>query len=89
MLQVLKEGQYGIVYGRLNARRLHKKYFNSLNDIEKSFDSSIFIYVAKCVQPYLPSLEDLGEYDLAISFLQPHNIVLNKVKAKKKIAWIE
>lgn len=88
MLQVLKEGQYGIVYGRLNARRLHKKYFNSLNDIEKSFDSSIFIYVAKCVQPYLPSLEDLGEYDLAISFLQPHNIVLNKVKAKKKIAWI-
>ena len=43
MLQVLKEGQYGIVYGRLNARRLHKKYFNSLNDIEKSFDSSIFI----------------------------------------------
>ena len=88
MLQVLREGQFGIVYGRLNARRLHKKYYNLLNDIEKSFDSSIFIYVAECVQPYLPSLEDLGEYDLAISFLQPHNIVLNKVKAKKKIAWI-
>ena len=88
MLQILKEGQYGIVFGRLKARRLHKKYFNSLNDIEKSFDSSTFIYVAECVQPYLPSLEDLGEYDLAISFLQPHNIVLNKVRAKKKIAWI-
>lgn len=88
MLQVLKEGQYGIVLGRLKARKLHRKYHKSLTDIEKSFDSSSFHYVAECVQPYLSSLEDLGEYDLAISFLQPHNIVLNKVKAKKKIAWI-
>ena len=88
MLQVLKEGQYGIVLGRLKARKLHGKYHRSLTDIEKSFDSSSFHYVAECVQPYLPSLGDLGEYDLAISFLQPHNIVLNKVKAKKKIAWI-
>lgn len=88
LLQVLKEGQYGIVLGRLKARRLHRKYHKSLTDIEKSFDSSSFHYVAECVQPYLPSLDDLGEYDLAISFLQPHNIVLNKVKAKKKIAWI-
>ena len=88
MLQVLKEGQYGIVLGRLKARKLHRKYHKSLTDIEKSFDSSSFHYVAECVQPYLPSLDDLGEYDLAISFLQPHNIVLNKVKAKKKIAWI-
>ncbi len=88
MLQVLKEGQYGIVLGRLKARKLHRKYHKSLTDIEKSFDSSSFHYVAECVQPYVPPLDDLGEYDLAISFLQPHNIVLNKVKAKKKIAWI-
>lgn len=88
MIQVLKEGQYGIVRGRLKARKLHKKYHRSLTNIEKTFDSSAFHYVAECVQPYLPSLEDLGEYDLAISFLQPHNIVLNKVRAKKKIAWI-
>jgi glycosyltransferase involved in cell wall biosynthesis len=88
MLQVLKEGQYGIVLGRLKARKLHRKYHKSLTDIEKSFDSSSFHYVAECVQSYLPSLDDLGVYDLAISFLQPHNIVLNKVKAKKKIAWI-
>jgi glycosyltransferase involved in cell wall biosynthesis len=88
MLQVLREGQYGIVFGRLNARRRNKRYINSLDIIEKSYDSSFFIYVAECVQPYLPSLDDLGEYDLAISFLQPHNIVLNKIKAKRRIAWI-
>ena len=27
-------------------------------------------------------------YDLAISFLEPHYIVANKVKAKRKIAWM-
>lgn len=88
MLQVFKEGQYGVVWGRIKARWFHKKYYQTLNDLEKSFDSSSFHYVAEYVQPYLQSLEDLGEYDLAISFLQPHNIVLNKVRAKKKIAWI-
>ena len=29
-----------------------------------------------------------SEYDLAISFLAPHNICLDKVCAKKKVAWI-
>ena len=88
MKQILKEGQFGVAFGRMRARRMHKRYHQSLGDKERSFDSSAFHYVAECVQPYLPSLEDLGEYDLAISFLQPHNIVLNKVKAKKKVAWI-
>ena len=88
MKQILKEGQFGVAIGRLRARRLHKKYHQSLDDRERAFDSSAFHYVAECVDRYLPTLEDLGEYDLAISFLQPHNIVLNKVKAKKKIAWI-
>ena len=88
MKQILREGQIGIVLGRLRARRLHKIYYQSLTEKEKAFDSSSFHYVAECVQRFLPSLDDLGEYDLAISFLQPHNIVLNKVRAKKKIAWI-
>lgn len=86
--QILKEGQFGVAIGRLRARRLHKRYHHSLDSKERSFDSSAFHYVAECADRYLPSLEDLGEYDLAISFLQPHNIVLNKVSAKKKIAWI-
>ena len=86
--QILKEGQFGVAIGRWRARRRFKKYHETLTTEEKGFDSSAFHYVADSVQPFLPSLEDLGEYDLAISFLQPHNIVLNKVRAKKKIAWI-
>ena len=88
MKQILREGQLGVALGRLKARRLNKKYHKSLRDQAKSLDNSGFHYVSHCVQPYLPSLDDLGEYDLAISFLQPHHIVLNKVRAKKRIAWI-
>ena len=40
------------------------------------------------VTPILPSLDYLGEYDLAISYLTPHDIVKEKVNARQKIAWI-
>ena len=88
MKQILLEGQLGIFYARLKARCQHAKYSKSLPGPEKSIDCSAFQYVADAVQPFLPSLERLGEYDLAISFITPHNIVLSKVKSKKKIAWI-
>lgn len=88
MKQILLEGQLGVFYGRLKAKRLHNRYHEALPANDKSMDSSIFQYVADAVNPFLPPLKDLGEYDLAISFLTPHNVVLNKVKAKKKIAWI-
>ena len=88
MKQILLEGQFGVFYGRLKARKLYSKYHETLMGDAKKVDNSAFQYVADEVQPYLPSLSYLGEYDLAISFLTPHNIVLNKVRAKKKIAWI-
>ena len=88
MKQILKEGQFGVLYGRLKARRQHRSYHDSLPASMKSMDSSVFQYVADAVDSFLTSLHDLGEYDLAISFMQPHNIVLKKVRAKKKIAWI-
>lgn len=88
LVQVLKEGQFKIALARLKARREHGKYYKTLSDDIKMQDSSVFQYVMDAVTPRLTSLEDLGEYDLAISFLQPHNIVLGKVRAKKKICWI-
>lgn len=88
MKRILMEGQLRLFYSRLKAKRLHAKYHESLIGDALKMDNSAFQYVADEVQPFLPSLYDLGEYDLAISFLTPHNIVLNKVRAKKKIAWI-
>ena len=48
MKQILREGQVGIVLGRLRARRLYKNYHQSLMDKEKAFNSSSFHYVAEC-----------------------------------------
>lgn len=50
-------------------------------------DCSIFQYMANCTTPILPRISD-HEYDFAISFITPHNICLEKVSAKRKIAWI-
>lgn len=36
--------------------------------------------------PFLPKVNE--EYDVAISYLWPHDFIAYKVKAKKKIAWI-
>lgn len=40
----------------------------------------------KFSMPYLSNLEK--EYDIAISYVWPHYFIADKVKAKKKVAWI-
>ena len=85
IIEALFKGQIGIVWGRLKAKWRAKKY-QSKDSTKPQY--AIYQYIAQEVDSYLPSLENYGEYDLAISFLQPHNYVLSKVKAKKKACWI-
>lgn len=85
MKKVLKRGYIDIVFSRLLAKWKCHKYMKRARYTD---GSSIFQYVADMVTPLLSSLYQYGEYDLAVSFLTPHNIVLDKVKAKKKLAWI-
>jgi len=85
MKEALLHGQLGVVWGRLKAKWQYRKYLQK-KGIEDS--SAVFQYVGNAVTPWLPSLHQYGEYDLAISFLTPHNIVLDKVLARKKICWI-
>ena len=82
---VIRDGYWKIAFARLKARMQFRRYVRRNHPKE---GSAIFQYVSNAVSPYLPILQHLGEYDLAISFLTPHNIVLDKVKAKKKAAWI-
>ena len=83
--ETLIKGQIGIAYGRLKARWRARKYQPKNSFIPQY---AIFQYVAQEVEPHLPSLDRYGEYNLAISFLQPHNYVLSKVRAEKKACWI-
>lgn len=50
--------------------------------------NAYFQFLADNVTPLLPSLDYLGEYDLAINFIGLMNIVRDKVRAKKKVTWI-
>ena len=85
MKNVLREGHIDIVAARLLAKIRHRIYRHT--HAITGEDASIFQYVANCTTPFLPKIND-KEYDLAISFLAPHNICLDKVRAKKKVAWI-
>lgn len=89
IITAIKKGYIGIALARLVAKFVHLIKSVKLKMINGTFDDySIFVLVAKYITPLLPSLKKYGEYDLAISFITPHNIVKDKVKAKKKIAWI-
>lgn len=82
---LLQEGFWGIGIARA-AAALKTKVNNKLLNLRENASSAA--YSLRYTEPFLPSLKQYGLYDLAISFLMPHNIVLNKVAAKKKIAWI-
>lgn len=82
---VIKSGHFGIALGRLLAKRRGKRFAQQHQGKESI---AVFQYVHTNVTPLLPSLHKYGEYDLAISFLIPHNIVRDKVMAKQKWAWI-
>lgn len=83
--QALMAGCFRVVWARFKAKWQFIRYKKQ----KKIKDSTaIFQYIGNMVTPELPSLEFLGEYDLAISYLTPHNIVRDKVRAKKKICWI-
>ena len=85
MLEALFRFQLRILWGRIKAKWRMRRY-QPRDDSKSQF--AIFQYVAQEVEKHLPPLVKFGEYDLAISFLQPHNYVLSKVKAKKKACWI-
>lgn len=82
--QIIKEGNILIGTSRILAKlngdirsKLSKKYVESVVQMQLMW---------KYTLPFLPKLDK--EYDVAISYLWPHYFIAEKVKAKKKIAWI-
>lgn len=81
---VLFSKQWKVGIARLWAKVIHWWHNRHI----KGENAAIFDEVGRATVKVLPSLEYLGKYDVAISFLTPHYIVRDKVNAKKKIAWI-
>ncbi len=85
MKDVLKDGYLRLFLARIKAKWQFAKY--KKQNYPKD-GNAIFSYVAKNVTPLLPPINPDKEYDLAVSFLAPHDIVLNKVNARKKACWV-
>ena len=82
---VLKKGHFRMFLARMKAKIRMRKYVKKSNPKDYS---AIHGYVGEEVSRILPNLHHLGTYDLAISFLNPHNFVKDHVLARKKICWI-
>lgn len=84
LVKIALEGHWAMAAARLWAKladRVHNRHL--CGEV-----ASILDEVGRAASFVLPSLHGLGEYDLAISFLTPHYVVRDKVKARTKIAWI-
>lgn len=84
--ELVKRGFWRIAAARLWAKRVSRKaYRRSGSELP---NASVFHYMAKYTTPLLPRINPNVTYDLAISFLTPHQITLQKIQARKRIAWI-
>lgn len=86
IIDLLKQREFKVFYGRmksklLSKRKVRKLRLNNDNQVELT-------YSHKYTYKYFDFINKDTTYDLAISFLTPHYICLNKCSAKKKIAWI-
>ncbi len=86
IVELAKRGYWSIAIARLWAKFISNwRYRKGKSPLP---NSSVFDKVSKYTTPLLPKINPTVTYDLAISFLTPHRIVLKKVNAKKKVAWI-
>ena len=85
MADTLKEGHF-----LLTCARLRGKIAAALFDRKHSYTESgvALEYSHKYTCHLMPDIQPDIEYDAAISFLTPHYFAAEKVRAKKKIAWI-
>lgn len=84
IINVIKRGQLKVACGRMAGKYAAQRRVRELklaeNDVALEYSHKYTINA-------MPIVSD-EEYDVAISFLTPHYFVAEKIKAKKKIAWI-
>ena len=86
IVELVRRGFWHIAAARMLARFVSKRlYKNSGTVLENGSGQDI---ISKYTTSLLPKINYSVCYDLAVSFHAPHRIVLHKVQAKKKIAWI-
>lgn len=77
--------QYRVALALFTAKLKLSNYVKKNHPIDFS---AYFGYYGKELSKVLPDINPTIEYDLAISFVTPHFIVRDHVRAKKKVCWI-
>lgn len=85
MKVALKQGHIGVVLARLWAEFQFVIYSWKAKPLTME---PYYYYMEKALSKVLPSLAKYGEYDLAINFLGMPCVVLDKIKAQRKVNWI-
>ena len=85
--EVLTRGYWRLALARMKGRRKTKAFCERHKQDDRPAECGTFFQQRETVR-VLPKIQPDVEYDLAISFLTPHFVVLNNVRAKKKIGWI-
>ena len=85
MKEVLKKGHLSVLFARMKAKMRMKSYLRKKQPTDRS---AIMGFLGEEMSKVVPDINPSVEYDLAISFLTPHNFVRDHVRAKKKICWI-
>ncbi|WP_379137764.1 glycosyltransferase [Paenibacillus sp. sgz500958] len=81
---IIRQKHYGIAWGRILAK-VHGEYVRLTRNMPESGYYQMQL-MWRYTLAHLPRLE--RSYDVAISYLWPHDFVAHKVQAKVKIAWI-
>ncbi|MCM3115089.1 glycosyltransferase [Neobacillus sp. MER 74] len=82
--EIVKDKFYFIAFSRILSK-LHANFYKGLKKMEEPGYYQMQL-MWKYALPFLPKMDE--EYDVAISYLWPHYFIAEKVKARKKIAWI-
>ena len=85
MASLIKSSQFGMLCGRLQGK-LAAQRFDKQHHSDKPSVAAL-TYSHKYTLRSMPLISD-KTYDLAISFLTPHYLARERVKAKKYAAWI-
>lgn len=82
---ILRKGQLGVAIGRMVGKLLA---WHTVHQLGLPDDNGVELeYSHKYTRFAMPMIAE-DEYDLAVSFLTPHYFAAEKVKARRKAAWI-
>ena len=84
--ELVQRRYWGIAIARLLAKSIGSIIYRKSG--RKLLNMVSGHYISQFALPFLPQINKGKTYDLAISFLTPHQYVLHKVSAGKKVAWI-